>query len=88
YLSPCSPYVDEWIGKYIIAILWALVYLIFYYERIVLGNYFNKTSGHRGLFWYGLLTQAGAFIGALFIFILTSFDVFKERDLCTNYNCH
>ncbi|CAF1249206.1 unnamed protein product [Rotaria sp. Silwood1] len=88
YLSPCSPYVDQWMGKYIIAIVWALVYLIFYYERIVLGNYFNKTSGHRGLFWYGLLTQAGAFIGALFIFTLTSFDVFKERDLCTDYQCY
>ncbi|CAF1344369.1 unnamed protein product [Rotaria sordida] len=88
YMSPCSPFVDEWSGKYIIAIIWALVYLIFYYERIVLGNYFNKTSGHRGLFWYGLLTQAGAFIGALFIFILTTFDVFKERDLCTYYPCY
>ncbi len=68
--------------------MWVLVYLIFYYERIALGNYFNKTSGHRGLFWYGQLTQAGAFTGALFIFILTSFEFFKERDFCTHYNCH
>ncbi|CAF4805503.1 unnamed protein product [Rotaria socialis] len=88
YLSPCSPLVDEISGKYIIAIVWAIVYLVFYYERIALGNYFNNTSGHRGLFWYGLLTQAGAFTGALIIFILTILDVFKERDLCANYNCH
>ena len=67
--------------------MWLLVYLIFYYERISLGNYFNKESGHRGLFWYGLLTQAGAFTGAVFIFTLTSFDVFVERDLCTKYRC-
>lgn len=69
--------------------MWLIVYIVFYYERISLGNYFNKTSGHRGLFWYGLLTQAGAFTGATFIFILTTFfDVFQERDLCTNYHCH
>jgi hypothetical protein len=52
--------------------MWLLVYIIFYYERISLGNYFNKTSGHRGLFWYGFLTQAGAFTGAVFIFTLTN----------------
>lgn len=87
YWSPCSPFVDKQFGSYIIAIMWTLVYLIFYYERIVLGNYLNKTSGHRGLFWYGLLTQIGALIGATFIFVLTVYDVFKERDLCTPYNC-
>jgi hypothetical protein len=68
--------------------MWVFVYLVFYFERIALGNYFNKTSGHRGLFWYGLLTQAGAFIGALFIFILTTHDVFKERELCKHHDCY
>jgi hypothetical protein len=67
--------------------MWIFIYLIFYFERIALGNYFNDTSGHRGLFWYGLLTQAGAFTGALIIFTLSSFDVFKERDPCINYQC-
>ena len=67
--------------------MWLAVYLIFYYERIALGNHFNENVGHRGLFWYGLLTQAGAFTGAIFIFTLTSFDVFKERALCEKYQC-
>jgi hypothetical protein len=67
--------------------MWIFIYLIFYYERIALGNYFNNISGHRGLFWYGLLTQAGAFIGAMTIFLLNFFGVFRERDFCTEYNC-
>lgn len=67
--------------------MWLLVYLIFYYERIALGNYFNQESGHRGLFWYGFLTQAGAFTGAIFIYILSSLDVFQERALCEFYQC-
>ena len=64
-------------------LMWLFVYLIFYYERIALGNYFNQESGHRGLFWYGLLTQAGA----NFIFTLSSLDIFQERALCENYRC-
>jgi hypothetical protein len=70
--------------------MWIFVYLIFYSERIALGNYFNKNKGHRGLFWYGSLTQGGAFTGAIFIFTLNLkyFNVFKERDLCTQYPCH
>ena len=63
------------------ALMWLAVYLIFYYEQIALANHFNKTAGHRGLFWYGLLTEVGAFTGAIFIFTLISFDVFKERAL-------
>ncbi|CAF1077944.1 unnamed protein product [Adineta steineri] len=85
--SPCSPFVDEAMGKYIVAVMWVLVYLIFYYERIALGNYFNETSGHRGLFWYGLLTQAGAFTGASIIFTLNSLGKFNERALCEKYSC-
>ncbi len=67
--------------------MWLFVYLVFYFERISLGNYLNKTAGHRGLFWYGLLTQAGAFTGAIFVFILNCFGVFKERSFCMNYDC-
>ena len=42
---------------------------------------------HRNLFSYGLLTQARAFTGAIFIFILTSFDVFQERELRGTCQC-
>ncbi|CAF1530482.1 unnamed protein product [Adineta ricciae] len=87
FLSPCSPFVDEAYGKYIVAIMWIFVYLIFYYERVALGNYMNSTSGHRGLFWYGLLTQAGAFTGAVLIFALNAYGIFKERSFCGKYNC-
>lgn len=69
------------------AVMWILVYVIFYYERIVLGNHLNNTEGHRGLFWYGLFTQAGAFTGAVTIFLMSSFHVFKERSVCVNYAC-
>lgn len=67
--------------------MWILVYLIFYSKRIVFGNYFNDASSHRGLFWYGNLTQTGAFIRAVFIFTSTSFDVFKDQDFCKDYHC-
>jgi len=85
--SPCSPFVDETIGSLLIALMWILIYLIFYTVRVSLGNYFNDKVGHRGLFWYGLLTQAGAFTGALFIFTLNSAGVFHEKDFCDENQC-
>ncbi|CAF1279414.1 unnamed protein product [Didymodactylos carnosus] len=86
-LSPCSPLVDHMSGKWLISFVWIFIYIVFYYERISLANYINRTSGRRGLFWYGSLTQAGAFVGAAFIFILTLLNLFKERDVCLDYPC-
>ncbi|CAF1370264.1 unnamed protein product, partial [Didymodactylos carnosus] len=86
--SPCSPLVDKPIGKIIISTVWILVYLIFYYVRIVLGNHFRLLTGHRGLFWYGAFTQLGAFTGAILIYILViATKVFREREVCVTYDC-
>ena len=53
------------------------------YLRLLMGHYFRKKLGHRGLVGFSVATQSGALIGALIIFILTnSFELFKERNIC------
>ncbi|CAF0723018.1 unnamed protein product [Rotaria sordida] len=87
-LSPCSPLVDQFIGRVIIALSWILKYCILYFIRVLLGNYFRRKSGHRGLFWFGVLTQIGSLIGAVTIYIFTDhLHLFRERKICTSYAC-
>ncbi|CAF1007133.1 unnamed protein product, partial [Didymodactylos carnosus] len=70
------------------AFVWVFMYCVLYYERIIIGNYLLHHSGHRGLFWFGVLTQIGSLIGAIIIYLLTSvFNVFKERQFCQYYSC-
>ncbi|CAF1128524.1 unnamed protein product [Didymodactylos carnosus] len=87
-MSPCSPLVDRVVGKYIVAGVWTLTALTYYCQRISIGNYFREISGHRGLFWFGAISQFASLIGAIFIYLLTSvFNEFKERDVCKHYAC-
>ncbi|CAF1392465.1 unnamed protein product [Adineta steineri] len=87
-LSPCSPLVDQLIGKILISLGWVLKYCVLYFIRVLLGNYFGRKSGHRGLFWFGVLTQIGSLIGALAIYIFTDhLNLFHERKICVSYLC-
>ena len=87
-LSPCSPLVDRMIGRIIISFCWVLKYCVLYFIRILIGNYFQHISGHRGLYWFGVLTQVGALIGAVVIYFLTEhLHLFHERKICTFYEC-
>ena len=87
-LSPCSPLVDHVIGRILIALAWVSKYCVLYYVRVLLGNYFRRTSGHRGLFWFGVLTQVGSLIGAVIIYIFTEhLYLFRERKICLSYSC-
>jgi hypothetical protein len=57
------------------------MYLTCSYLRILMGIYFRKNLGHRGLVWFGVATQIGSLVGAFITFILTnSFQLFKERN--------
>ena len=87
-LSPCSPLVDRLSGRVIIGLVWVAKYCVLYYIRVLLGIYFREKSGHRGLFWFGILTQIGSLIGAVAIYIFTEhFFWFHERKICVNYLC-
>ncbi|CAF2403428.1 unnamed protein product [Rotaria sp. Silwood2] len=81
--SPCPPLVNSLLGHVIIFFVWLLIFLTGSYIRILMGNYFRKKQDQRGLVWFGLATQIGAFVGSFIIFILTnSFELFKERNIC------
>ncbi|CAF0984146.1 unnamed protein product [Rotaria sp. Silwood1] len=81
--SPCPPLVNSILGHIIIFFVWILIYLTGSYIRILMGNYFRKKKDHRGLVWFGLATQIGAFVGSFIIFILTNIsELFKERNIC------
>lgn len=87
-LSPCSPLVDQLIGRLIIGFSWVLKYCVLYFIRVLLGNYFRRKSGHRGLFWFGVLTQIGSLIGAVVIYLFTEhLHLFHERSICVTYAC-
>ena len=87
-LSPCSPLVDQFIGRILISLSWVLKYCVLYFIRVLLGNYFGRKSGHRGLFWFGVLTQIGSLIGALVIYLFTEhLHLFHERKICVSYRC-
>ncbi|UJR35309.1 hypothetical protein I4U23_028071 [Adineta vaga] len=87
-LSPCSPLVGRLIGRIMISVCWVLKYCVLYFIRILLGNYFGRKSGHRGLFWFGVLTQIGSLIGALIIYLFTEhLHLFHERKICVSYSC-
>ncbi len=87
-LSPCSPLVDRLIGRILIGIGWVLKYCVLYFIRVLLGNYFRRKSGHRGLFWFGVLTQIGSLIGAVVIYLFTEhLHLFHERKICVSYLC-
>ncbi|CAF0877631.1 unnamed protein product [Rotaria sp. Silwood1] len=87
-LSPCSPLVDQFTGRLLISFSWVLKYCVLYFIRVLLGNYFRRKSGHRGLFWFGVLTQIGSLIGAVVIYLLTDhLHLFRERKICVSYSC-
>ncbi|CAF4986085.1 unnamed protein product, partial [Rotaria socialis] len=87
-LSPCSPLVDQFIGKLVISTSWFLKYCILFFIRILVGNYFRHKSGHRGLFWFGFLTQIGSLIGAVVIYLFTDhLKLFEQREVCLSYSC-
>jgi hypothetical protein len=87
-LSPCSPLVDQTSGRVLIALAWVTMYCVFHFIRITIANYIKRTSAHRGLYWFGILTQTGSLLGALTVYLLTSqFNVFHERQLCQSYVC-
>ncbi|CAF1143492.1 unnamed protein product [Adineta steineri] len=82
-LSPCPPLVNQIFGHLIIFFVWILMNLTCSYIRILMGNYFRKNLGHRGLICFGIATQLGALIGATTNFALTNtFELFKERNIC------
>ena len=87
-LSPCAPLVNKLVGRLLISFAWILKYCILYFIRVLLGNYFRRQSGHRGLFWFGVLTQIGSLTGAVIIYLLTEhFHMFHERKICISYTC-
>jgi len=54
------------------------------YAKLAIATVF-RSKGGRGLFLYGIATQAGSAIGSLLIFFLVNFaDVFHNYDPCSN----
>lgn len=87
-LSPCAPLVEYMSGRVLIGLVWVAKYFVLYYIRVMLGNYFRRVSGHRGLFWFGVLTQVGSLLGAVIIYVMTEHvHMFQERKICLTYNC-
>ncbi|GFY46733.1 riboflavin transporter 2-A [Trichonephila inaurata madagascariensis] len=82
-LSPQPPLVGSSIGSVLIVVCWVCFMFAFSYIKtmvtVLLGDYW----GHRALFWCGAVTQGGAVVGALLMFLLVNvFNVFHDEGMC------
>ncbi|XP_035231438.1 solute carrier family 52, riboflavin transporter, member 3-A-like [Stegodyphus dumicola] len=82
-MSPHPPLLDSEVGPPLVVLCWVFFMFTFSYIKtmvtVLLGDYW----GHRALFWCGAVTQFGAVIGALLMFLLVNvFHVFKDDGLC------
>ena len=80
-MSPMPPLVSTpLIGGYLSITFWILYTLILSYVKTIVTLAINEAKGEEGLFWVGMFTQIGAFIGAVIMYLLVNwFKLFKDE---------
>jgi hypothetical protein len=87
-LSPCPPFKDTNWGGYIMVACWIITFALFMFLRCCITSSLKKNHGKNSLFWCGILTQIGQFIGSITTVLLVDiFKVFKEADPCEKLLC-
>ncbi|XP_014662067.1 PREDICTED: LOW QUALITY PROTEIN: solute carrier family 52, riboflavin transporter, member 3-A-like [Priapulus caudatus] len=79
--SPEPPLLDTSYGGAVCVAVTVAAYALFSYVNVCLASLFREQS-HRALFWCGVATQAGAFVGAIALFLpVNCFNLFEETPL-------
>ncbi|KAG8195539.1 hypothetical protein JTE90_019527 [Oedothorax gibbosus] len=82
-LSPNPPLVDSAIGPYLVVTCWVSFMFVFSYVKTMVTIMLGDHWGHRALFWCGAVTQGGAVVGTLLMFLLVNvFNVFHDGGEC------
>ncbi|XP_039971035.1 solute carrier family 52, riboflavin transporter, member 3-A [Bactrocera tryoni] len=77
-MSPLPPLHDTAIGSTLVIITWTLLIGLVSYTKLSISS-IMRAQGGRSLVWTGGLTQIGALLGSVLIFILINFtNSFKE----------
>lgn len=83
--SPKPILQDEVIGSVLVIGSWTILFGSFAYARALIAGIFrNSTDGHKSLYWCGVFTQIGSFIGAVIMFGLVNYTtIFKSFNPCS-----
>ncbi|XP_075217538.1 solute carrier family 52, riboflavin transporter, member 3-A-like isoform X2 [Lycorma delicatula] len=80
--SPEPPLQHQVIGIIVIVSSWVLCCGLVSYVKLSIAALFRREGG-QGLFWYGAVTQAGAFVGSITVFYLINYaQLLKSYDPC------
>ncbi|KAA0188488.1 hypothetical protein HAZT_HAZT006407 [Hyalella azteca] len=74
-MSPIPPLVGTLAGSIIVVLSWVVFTYLLSFVRVEVNNLLRMTGGQKGsrvLFWSGVSTQTGSFIGALVAFLLVN----------------
>lgn len=81
-MSPRPPLVNTKVGSILIVCSWVVFVGVFSYVKTMIALVM-RDQGNNALFWYGAVTQIGAAIGALVIFLLVNVaNVFEDEKNC------
>lgn len=83
--SPRPPLQDSSAGSFLIIAAWLLFHGSFSYVKACIAGTMRSCSfgGHRALFYYGVFTQIGSFVGAIVMFGIVNFThSFKTYNPC------
>lgn len=81
-LSPEPPLRDTNIGSIIVVSIYIATIGLLAYLKLSIASFFHREGG-RGLFWYGVVTQVGATLGAVVSFYIVSYaELFESYDIC------
>lgn len=80
--SPNPPLVDTVVGNCTIVFCWVATFLLLSYVKTVV-TVIMAPEGESALFWTGALTQAGAVLGSVVLYVpIYHFNVFVEKNVC------
>ena len=69
-------------------VAWICTFALFMFLRCCITSALEKNHGKSSLFWCGILTQVGQFIGGILTNLLVDqFQLFKEADPCEKLKC-
>lgn len=83
-LSPTPPMQNTNIGGILVVSTYIVTIGLLAYLKLSIASFFHREGG-RGLFWYGIVTQIGAALGAVVSFYMVSYTTwFRSYDICNS----
>ncbi|KAL7669748.1 hypothetical protein ACOME3_004695 [Neoechinorhynchus agilis] len=82
-MSPCPFWNGSQKGSVIVLVSWFTAQLTLSFIRIQIANTISQLDSTK-LFWFGVTVQAGGFVGAVPMYIVSTKGLLKSGDQCNN----